>query len=121
MAALGEPTYLYQFTRVLPGGEALGAFHASEISYVFGVKLPWLPREPVDDTLSDAMGGYWARFATTGDPNGSAAPRWPGLASGRDGYLELGSTIRAGADLKREACDLMEPAIVAPWKAPTSR
>src|SRR6185436_15796244 len=35
-ASAGQPTYLYYFTRVLPGGEKLGAFHSLEIGYVFG-------------------------------------------------------------------------------------
>jgi para-nitrobenzyl esterase len=63
----------------------LGAYHASEIAYIFDffrTPPPWVT-PPLLDTdqqaLSDAMIGYWTQFATTGDPNPSSpsAPTWP--------------------------------------------
>jgi para-nitrobenzyl esterase len=107
----GQNAYLYQFTRVLPGGEQLGAYHGAEINYVFGTPLPWLPREQVDVTLSEAMMDYWVRFATAGDPNGGTAERWqPYGRDGRDHYLELGSRIVSRTDLAQERCDAIESA-----------
>ena len=115
MRKSGRNTYRYFFTRVLPGGEGLGAYHGAEIGYVFGVKLPWLPSEPVDDQLSHAMMGYWSRFAATGDPNGAGAPLWPSFHGANEPYLELGATVGARHDLKREACDAMDPPLAAQW------
>jgi len=113
-ATLGQPVYLYYFTRVLPGGEKLGAYHALEISYAFGNRIGWMPREPVDDRLSEAMVGYWTRFAATGDPNGGGAVAWPRYDQAAK-YLELGSTISAGARLKHDVCDAVEARIRPTW------
>lgn len=113
-ATAGSPVWLYQFTRVLPGGEPLGAYHSMEIIYAFGNRVAWLPWEPVDDRLSEAMMGYWTRFAATGDPNGEAAPMWPRYdADAR--YLELGAEVRAGRGLRHELCDAIEPRMRAAW------
>jgi para-nitrobenzyl esterase len=112
----GRPTYLYQFTRVLPGGESLGAYHSAEIGYVFGTKERWLPLEPVDHQLSDAMARYWVQFAATGDPNVDGLPAWPAYESAGDRHLELGSTIAPSAGLTRETCDLVQLALRAQLK-----
>lgn len=115
-AATGAPVYLYQFTRVLPGGDKLGAYHGMEITYVFGSRLPWMPREPIDEKLSDAMMGYWTRFAATGDPNGGRAPVWPRYDTSAR-YLELGDVIKPAMSLKQEMCDAVEPRLRAAWQA----
>lgn len=70
------PAYLYFFDRALPGDDS-GAFHSSELWYVFET-LPrcWRPWEDHDYELSRIMSTYWANFAKTGDPNGELLPRW---------------------------------------------
>lgn len=108
MARAGSPTYRYYFTRVMPGGESLGAYHASEIGYVFGSKVAWLPTSAADDRLSATMMGYWTRFAATGDPNAPNATAWPRSDGTRDAYLEFGDTVRAGEGLKKSECDAMD-------------
>jgi para-nitrobenzyl esterase len=90
------PAYLYYFTRVPPGpvGEHYGAFHASEISYVFGTpdigKRPW---QDVDFKLSETMSSYWVNFATAGNPNGKGLPPWPAYDEKKDLALDLGDHI----------------------------
>ena len=110
-ARAGVPTFLYQFTRVLPGGESLGAFHSAEIGYVFGTKESWLPLEPVDYTLSDQMEQYWVQFATTGDPNVAGLPGWPRYGADTDRHLELGTAVASSAGLTKETCDLVQVAL----------
>jgi para-nitrobenzyl esterase len=104
------PAYLYQFTRV-PLGNPLGAFHGVEIPYVFGnagLFTTLGPIEQVDYDLSEAMMGYWTRFAASGDPNGAGAVEWPRYDSAGDQHLELGDVIRVGSGLYKEACDLAD-------------
>jgi para-nitrobenzyl esterase len=101
---------LYEFTRV-PLGNPLGAFHAVEIPYVFGniglfASLGTL--EQTDYDLSDAIMGYWTRFAATGNPNGDGATVWPEYDPATDEHLELGDTIKTGSGLYKEACDLAD-------------
>ncbi len=115
VAKAGHPVYLYQFTRVLPGGESMGAYHAAELGYVFGTKLVWLPREKVDDELTTIMGQYWTQFAATGDPNRSGLPTWPAYSVTRDEHQELGSRVMSGTGLNREACDVVDQGLRAQW------
>ena len=94
------PAYLYQFTRV-PLGNPLGAFHAVEIPYVFGTSGVFKLLLPVSTgsgsvALSEAMMGYWTRFAATGDPNGAGRSRsaGPPYEPATDLHLRAGSTDR---------------------------
>jgi para-nitrobenzyl esterase len=114
-AKAGAPVYLYWFTRVRPGGQSLGAYHAGEINYVFGTQEAWLPREAVDDSLADAMQRYWVAFATTGRPAAKGLPEWPRYTEAGDQHLELGPTIGPKPGLRREACDIVEPGIKLQW------
>ncbi len=78
----GHTVFLYQFTRVAAGpiGRTLGAFHAAEIPFVYGVRADQMPRlwgtSPNDAELSRTMSAHWVNFARTGDPNGTGVPRW---------------------------------------------
>jgi len=88
--------YLYYFSRIPPGplSEHYGAFHASEISYVFGTgdiaRRNW---QDADRKLSDTMSSYWVNFATTGNPNGKGLPAWPVYDEKKDLALGLGDEI----------------------------
>lgn len=102
--------FLYHFTRVvpLPRLQQLGAFHAAEISYVFGNLGPVLGKNEIDRNLSEKMGRYWTDFARTGDPNGNGLPDWPAYQTDKDEYMELGNEIKTGSGLYKQACDLFE-------------
>jgi para-nitrobenzyl esterase len=57
--------------------ESRGAFHSSDIRFVFktqGKELAWTPG---DTKLSDQMATYWSNFAKAGDPNSKSLPKWP--------------------------------------------
>ncbi|HLX43002.1 MAG TPA: carboxylesterase family protein [Bryobacteraceae bacterium] len=70
--------YLYYFSRVPPGpvGKRLGAYHASEIRYVFN-NMTSGAVEDIDRRLADVMSSYWVNFATSGNPNHKGLPKWP--------------------------------------------
>jgi para-nitrobenzyl esterase len=88
--------YTYYFTRPIPwpAHPEYGAFHTSEVPYVFGnlAKLdrPW---QPIDRRVSETLLGYWVNFITTGIPNGHGLPTWPSFTAGRRETMEIGERI----------------------------
>jgi para-nitrobenzyl esterase len=85
--------WTYYFSRAIPWPEQpqYGAFHTSEVPYVFGnLKLLNRPWEPIDRQLSATMMAYWVNFATTGDPNGKGLRRWPAFDVKSHVTMELG-------------------------------
>jgi para-nitrobenzyl esterase len=66
----------------MPGPDHPGAFHSSELWYVFGtIARCWRPLTGWDYDVSRAMQDYWANFATTGNPNGPGLPAWPAFST----------------------------------------
>lgn len=75
-----NPPYMYVFDRAMPGDDA-GAFHSSELWYVFGtLGRCWRPFAQGDYRLSQQMLDYWTNFAKTGNPNGAGLPLWKPFA-----------------------------------------
>lgn len=71
-AARGTDNYVYYFERDLPGDEA-GAFHSSELWYMFGtLSRCWRPMEERDYALSKQMLDAWTAFMKNGDPGWAA-------------------------------------------------
>lgn len=78
-----KPAYLYRFTRDLPEDDPSdmrvlkGAFHSSELWYMFGtLGRCWRPMTDGDRKLSQIMLDFWTNFAKTGNPNGAELPAW---------------------------------------------
>ncbi|CAM3333883.1 carboxylesterase/lipase family protein [Kibdelosporangium persicum] len=77
-------TYAYEFAdRTAPLGFfagafppeiPAGAFHSSELAYLFDV--PPFELNPEQRELADQMIRYWTRFAATGNPNTHGLPTW---------------------------------------------
>ena len=106
--ALGRNAYVYVFNHapVLPEyGESLGAFHGSEIAYIFGTGSLMFAAEvessddveattaefwrAEDDQVLETIQQYWFNFAATGDPNGDDLPDWPVYDVSTDQTLEI--------------------------------
>jgi para-nitrobenzyl esterase len=87
-----QPVYLYLFTRTPPSPrQTAGAFHAAELSFVHGSRLPLFPTTAADHLLSQVMGDYWVQFAKTGDPNLPPHPQWPPFHPAGQQWMRLGT------------------------------
>jgi para-nitrobenzyl esterase len=83
-AALGQPAFLYYFSHSYPSADTagLGAFHASEVPFVFGTMTnmppswPAIPDTAAERRLSDSMLDYWTSFARSGKPSSGRGPVW---------------------------------------------
>jgi carboxylesterase type B len=87
--------WTYYWDHVLPGPDAdqYGAFHTSEVPYVFdSLAKSERPFTDADREIADMMSSYWANFASTGDPNGKGLPHWPSVSEARGMTMELGDT-----------------------------
>lgn len=90
------PVFTYFWTRGIAGPqrEQRGAFHGSEIAYVFGnldrSSLPW---NEEDRRVADTVSSYWANYVKTGNPNGPGLPAWPAWDSRRPQVMELGHSF----------------------------
>ena len=85
--------YTYFFDRAIPWPEhpEFGAFHTSEVPYVFGnLELTRHPFESIDQKVSDAVASYWMNFAASGDPNGKSLADWPAYEADAHRTMELG-------------------------------
>jgi para-nitrobenzyl esterase len=113
-AAAGNLAFEYEFARTPPGREALGATHASEVSYVFGYLErgiggvgPRVPATPADRQISEVMQQYWTNFAKTGDPNGGDLPKWPKFDVRTRAYIQFTDADPVAKEgLRRPFCDL---------------
>jgi para-nitrobenzyl esterase len=112
MTATGQSkAYLYFFTHVAPNPNSkdLGAYHASEIAYVFNNLNKQNPLiQEADHKLAEMMSSYWVNFATTGDPNGKGLPKWLPYKASDEAYLELGDEVRQRNHLLKEQLDFLE-------------
>ncbi|WP_433891498.1 carboxylesterase/lipase family protein [Streptomyces sp. CA-111067] len=85
------PTYAYEFDdQDAPWFSTLkkpnfptGAFHGSELEYLFDDEQLPGPATPAQHQLADTMVRYWAHFAYTGDPNGPGTAPWPRFGTGQ--------------------------------------
>lgn len=112
--AQNAPTYLYHFTRVPPSkSQTIGAFHASEIFFVFGSHSPLAGLTEEDELLTEAMGVYWTNFAKTGDPNGAGFPTWPAYDPAADKWMTFNPSIEVKSGVRAEKLDIMERALVS--------
>jgi para-nitrobenzyl esterase len=101
--------FAYYFDHAIPWPDRpqFGAFHTSEVPYVFGtldkLKRPWTD---VDRRLSQTMMTYWTNFATTGDPNGAGVPQWPPFTPEQPVLLRIGDRIEPREPLAPQRLEL---------------
>ncbi|MET8129186.1 carboxylesterase family protein [Streptomyces sp. NPDC005065] len=89
LLARRTPVYAYEFAdRQAPRGfypfppdVPSGAYHTSELAYLFDRAGFTEQLTPDQHSLADQMIGYWSRFAATGNPNGPDVPMWSRFGS----------------------------------------
>lgn len=97
VAACGEASYVYRFSYVATPlrSKFAGAYHSSEIPYVFDTigESSWGNMGKgltVDDfKIAAQMNSYWVNFAKTGNPNGPGLPQWPKFTASGDGLMDF--------------------------------
>lgn len=110
MEKRGSKAWLYYFSHVRADllGKMLGAWHGSEIRFVFNSLDRGKTRVTDKDRyVARIMSACWVRFAATGDPNGPGLPRWPSYTRGQEYYLEFGDRVQSKQGLKKAACDIL--------------
>ena len=108
------PVFRYLLTHTWDSGAAQSArhsYHGQELLFVwhnFGALIGYTPTES-EIALADSVTGYWARFATYGDPNGFNATYWPAALSWYDDvFLQLDDSISAGRGVRTANCDFWD-------------
>ena len=69
----------------------LVAAHTSELPYLFA--MGGAPLNTAQRALANTMVTYWARFARTGNPNGTGVPAWNAYVAAQDTVQNLAPTV----------------------------
>jgi para-nitrobenzyl esterase len=108
------PVFRYLVTHTWGPGAAQSArhsYHGIELLLVwhnFGALTGYTPTES-EMALADSVTGYWARFATYGDPNGFNATFWPAALNWYDDvFLQLDDSVSAGRGVRTANCDFWD-------------
>jgi para-nitrobenzyl esterase len=122
-SAAHNVTFEYELDHAIPGQEAQGALHSSDLPYVFG----YFPKTGniggvftgTDRRLADLIENYWTNFAKTGDPNGADLPRWPALGKQQSflRFTEQGGAELSTTPLRGVQCDLYRKVLAGQMKS----
>ncbi|MDP5029219.1 carboxylesterase/lipase family protein [Paraglaciecola sp.] len=103
---VGQATWFYRFTYVPTSleGKVDGAYHASEIPFVFASGTTRYADDwsEADKQVSLVMHNAWVNFAKVGDPSLANAAPWPAYTQGTENVIEFNVT---GAVLKHDSLE----------------
>ena len=117
MQPLNKAVYVYHFAHPTPGpmGKMLGAHHGAEIAYALD-NLQLAPHHStVDDSIRDALAGYWVQFAATGNPNRQGLPDWPAYDAASDRFVLVKDTIETAQGLRKAKLDALD-SLMRTWR-----
>jgi para-nitrobenzyl esterase len=110
--AQSEPVFRYFYTHAAAYGPIalLGAFHASELAYVFDAfAVEGYVPTPADTALSNHIQDYWGAFAATGDPGmGRDAMAWPSYRTEEEASLILDEPLSTRDAVEAAHCDFWD-------------
>ncbi len=102
--------YVYHFNRDIPGDDHPGAFHSSELWYVFGtLQRSDRPFCGYDYDLSARMTDWWVNFARTGNPGGG----WTAYTAENPCVNEIGDGIAMVDISERPVADNLSDETIA--------
>jgi para-nitrobenzyl esterase len=106
----GAPTYRYEFNHPVDTVifQGLGAFHSSEVPFIFQNAYLGFTLGAPEKALSKTMIGYWFGLAKGGDPNGGTALAWPKYDATAEQDMVLDLTQSTSAGLKKALCDFWD-------------
>jgi para-nitrobenzyl esterase len=101
------PVYTYFWTHRPPGPghDRRGAYHGSEIAYVFANPSADGSWTDEDRRLANIMSSYWANYAAQGNPNGPGLPLWPAYDAKSPVVMELGAAFHTIAVAEPDKLD----------------
>lgn len=107
---LGKPgCYAYHFKRDIPGDDHPGAFHSSELWYVFGtLARSNRPFSGYDYALSLRMIDWWVNFARTGEPGDG----WTAFTAQSPAINEIGEGVEMTDISARTLADHLSDEII---------
>ena len=111
MEKVGSKVWLYYFTYVRSDvmGRKFGAWHGSEIRFVFDSLDRGRTRVvDKDREMANIVSKLWVQFAATGNPNIPGFIEWPSYNSKTESYLELGEPVKVQHEQKENVCDIFE-------------
>lgn len=89
--------YVYFFDRAIPWPQhpEFGAFHSSEVPYVFNnmKKMISHSMEKKDTLIADKISSYWVNFVKTGNPNGPGLVDWAPYSSEKHEVMKIGENF----------------------------
>ncbi|MFA6450132.1 MAG: carboxylesterase/lipase family protein [bacterium] len=106
-------TYLYYFSKAptsQPPFDKAGAFHGSELVFVFRKFALMGMRFDSKENLavSDSMISLWSSFARSGVPTAAGVPAWPKYDTATEPHLRIDVSLAVEFKFKSDSCSVLE-------------
>ena len=118
MATVSSPVFVYwwRWAPPLKGNRELGAFHAADVPYVFGmignesIFSGGIDDTPEERAFSDLIMTIWTNFAKTGDPSVAHMFDWPEYHQEEQKMFVLGTELYVEEGIRRKRTDAISEA-----------